>query len=99
MASPTLSVQPFASPNQARDRSVSLIWWFGSLGFLFAALYLAAFALQRYGDNTPALIAVGSALLTPGWHNVAECVAAATSVGSGFLFPTLMLRLWRWAER
>jgi uncharacterized protein (TIGR03437 family) len=66
---------------------------------LFATFYLAAFALQRYGGNTPALIAVGSALLAPGWHNVAECVAAAISVGTGFFFPTLLLRPRRWVEQ
>ncbi|HJZ95203.1 MAG TPA: hypothetical protein VKE70_01775 [Candidatus Solibacter sp.] len=60
---------------------------------------MAAFVLQRYAGNEPALIAVGAALLAPGWHNVAECVAAATSVGTGFFFPALLLRPWRWAER
>jgi uncharacterized protein (TIGR03437 family) len=54
---------------------------------LFAALYLAASALHRYGANKPALIALGTALLGPKWHNIAECGAAAVCVATGLLFP------------
>jgi uncharacterized protein (TIGR03437 family) len=91
MASPSLRVQHSASPAQTCDTEKPLYWWFGCLGLLSAAAYLAARALQHYA-STPALIALGGALLSPSWHNQAECVAAAASIVAGFLFPASLLR-------
>lgn len=87
MAAPTVAYPP--APPTSRVRRASHAWWFAAACLLFAVLYLAAFALQRYGAGHPGLTALGSTLLNVKWHNIGECVAAAVAIAAGFLVPRI----------
>jgi len=99
MAAPTVAYPPSPPTGQVRGRRASYAWWFAAACLLFAVVYLAAFALQRYGAGRPGLAALGSALVNIGGHNIAECVAAALSIVAGLLLPRFQAKPLRRAEQ
>ncbi|SPF41675.1 hypothetical protein SBA4_2770011 [Candidatus Sulfopaludibacter sp. SbA4] len=70
MAAPTVAYPPSSPTGQVRRRRASYAWWFAVACLLFAAVYLAAFALQRYGAGRPGLAALGPALVNVSWRNI-----------------------------
>ena len=99
MASPTVA-GPLAPPaRQVGRRGSFLVMWLAAAGLLFAIPYLIALALERYGRNDAGLAALGTSLLDPNGHNIAECAAAAACVAAGLLFPRFRVEALRKAER
>ena len=98
MAAPTVAYPP-SSPIRHVRRRTSWAWWFAAAGLLFAVLYLAAYALQRYGPGHAGLAILGSALANAEWHNIGECVAAALAIAAGLLFPRFHVKALGRAEQ
>ena len=98
MAFPTVAVQPSPPARHARRRGTSWVRWFAAAALLYGVLYFAAGALQRSLVNNAALAELGSALLNPRWHNIAECAAIALCAVTGWLLPRFRMRFLRRAE-
>src|SRR3974377_1725882 len=98
MASPTVAA-PLAPPaRQVGRRGAVWAQWCGPAALLFAVPYLIALALERYRLHDAGLEALGTSLLDPKWHNIAECAAAAACVAAGLVFPAFRVAVLRRAE-
>jgi uncharacterized protein (TIGR03437 family) len=98
MASPTVAAQS-APPASQSGRRFSWVRWFVAAALVFAVPYFAALALERYGLQSVGLAALGTSLLDPTWHNVAECAAVALCLAWGLLLPNFRLSALERAER
>src|SRR5215471_4123850 len=87
MASPSVAARPALPAEHAHPTRAIYLWWFGAACLLFAVLYASATLFQSYGAGRPSLVALGTTLLDPWWHNIAECMAAALLIAAGLLFP------------
>jgi uncharacterized protein (TIGR03437 family) len=98
MATPSVAAQSAPPASLAGQRGSTWARWFAAAGLLFAVPYLIALALEHYGFQNASLEVLGTSLLDPKWHNIAECAAAAACVAAGLLFPDFRVAALRRAE-